>query len=189
MALTGRQQVFVREYLMDLNATQAAIRAGYSERTAEQQGSRLLKNVEVAAAITAAQAERAERTEIAADQVLRRWWALANADPNELMQVRRVPCPQCETVVDPNPDCTECHGEGVASVWFADTRKLKGGARLLYAGVKTTRDGMEIKTHDQMRALEYVARHLGMFVDRQQQLDRNGKPVDPPATYRVEIIG
>ena len=60
-SLTPRQERFVAEYLIDLNATQAAIRAGYSAKTAEVQGPRLLGNVRVAAAIADGQAKRAER--------------------------------------------------------------------------------------------------------------------------------
>lgn len=71
MALTDKQQMFVREYLVDLNATQAAIRAGYSAKTAKQQGARLLTNVDVATALSEAQAKRAERVEIDQDYVLR----------------------------------------------------------------------------------------------------------------------
>jgi phage terminase small subunit len=56
--LTPKQARFVEEYLVDLNAKQAAIRAGYSPKTAEVQGCRLLRNVQVAAAIQRAQAER-----------------------------------------------------------------------------------------------------------------------------------
>lgn len=66
-----RQKQFVEEYVIDLNAKQAAIRAGYSERTAESQGSRLLSNVKVSAAIQKAVEERSERTQIDADYVLR----------------------------------------------------------------------------------------------------------------------
>lgn len=69
--LTDKQQRFVAEYLIDLNATQAAIRAGYSEKTAQEQGSRLLSNVMVAAAIQAAKDARSERTQVDADYVLR----------------------------------------------------------------------------------------------------------------------
>ena len=58
--LTPKQEAFVREYLLDLNATKAAMRAGYSARTAGSQGERLLKNVEVCAAVKAAQATVAE---------------------------------------------------------------------------------------------------------------------------------
>ena len=60
--LTPKQQRFVEEYLIDLNATQAAIRSGYSEKTAQERSSRLLSNVMVQAAIQEAQSKRAERT-------------------------------------------------------------------------------------------------------------------------------
>ena len=69
--LTDKQTAFVREYLVDLNATQAAIRAGYSERTAYSVGQRLLKKVEIQRAVAAAQAKRARRVEIKAEDVLR----------------------------------------------------------------------------------------------------------------------
>lgn len=69
--LTDKQKEFVRQYLVDLNATQAAVRAGYSERTAYSVGQRLLKNVEIQRAVAAAQAKRARRVEIKAEDVLR----------------------------------------------------------------------------------------------------------------------
>jgi hypothetical protein len=69
--LTPRQSRFVDEYLVDLNATQAAIRAGYSARTANEQGPRLLVNVGVATAIQAAQEVRSQRVRITQDDVLR----------------------------------------------------------------------------------------------------------------------
>lgn len=64
---------------------------------------------------------------------------------------------------DPNQQCPECFGRGEDVVVFKDTRDLSPGARLLYAGVKTTQHGMEIKTHDQMSMLVNVGKHLGMF--------------------------
>lgn len=69
--MTPKQEAFVREYLIDLNATQAAIRAGYSQQTAEQQGHQLLKKTSVAEAVAQAQAERAEKCDIDALWVLR----------------------------------------------------------------------------------------------------------------------
>ena len=70
MTLRAKQQRFVEEYLVDLNATQAAIRSGYSKKTAEQQGNRLLGNAKVAADIASSQASRSERTGITQDYVL-----------------------------------------------------------------------------------------------------------------------
>ena len=70
--LTAKQKRFVEEYLVDLNATQAAIRAGYSEKTAEQGAAQLLRNIKVAVAIQTAQAERSERTQLTVDMVVER---------------------------------------------------------------------------------------------------------------------
>ncbi len=70
MSLTPKQARFVEEYLVDLNATQAAIRAGYSPKTAYSQGERLLKNVEVHRANQEAQEARSERTGITQDEVI-----------------------------------------------------------------------------------------------------------------------
>lgn len=82
--MNDRQRRFVEEYLVDLNATQAAIRAGYSVKTAYSQGERLLRNVEVATAIAAAQADRSKRTRIDADWVLARLGAEVEADLADL---------------------------------------------------------------------------------------------------------
>ena len=68
--LTQKQQQFVEEYLVDLNATQAAIRAGYSAKTADVQGSRMLGNVKVQQAISEAMAERSKRTGVNQDRVV-----------------------------------------------------------------------------------------------------------------------
>ena len=203
--LTAKQQRFVEEYLVDLNATQAAIRAGYSEETAGSIGHENLMKPEIAAAIVAAQAERSNRTAITADKVLQHWWAIATADAQALSELRRVNCRHCwgeghayqwteneyeaqctaaaqaeqaepeliggkgfDKTRPPHPDCPECMGEGHEVEFFHDTRKLQGGARLLYAGVKRTKEGLEVKTRDQDKAMENVARHLGMYVDKLQ---------------------
>lgn len=79
MALTDKQKMFVKEYLIDLNATQAAIRAGYSEKTANEQGSRLLANVKVAEAVKHEMQERSKRVEIEADWVLKTIYDTVNA--------------------------------------------------------------------------------------------------------------
>ncbi|MCZ4065468.1 terminase small subunit [Oxalobacter aliiformigenes] len=69
--LNDRQRRFVDEYLVDLNATQAAIRAGYSKKTAGRIAGQILKKLEIQQAISAAQAERQKRTELTADEVIR----------------------------------------------------------------------------------------------------------------------
>lgn len=209
MALTDKQRRFVDEYLVDLNATQAAIRAGYSEKTANEQGNRLLAKVSIATAIQDAMKARGKRTQITADKVLQRWWDLANVDVNELVEYRRQNCrhcwgiehgyqwthgeyekaqrdadaegkdsPSCDGGFDfdhnrePNADCPECGGEGRGKIHVHDTRRLKGPARALYAGVHQGKDGLKVLLEDRGKALENVARHLGMFNDKR---DDDGK--------------
>jgi phage terminase small subunit len=81
--MTAKQQIFVREYLVDLNATQAAIRAGYSPRTAKQIAHENLTKPDVAAAISAAQRDRMSKLEISADRVLQEAARIAFFDIQE----------------------------------------------------------------------------------------------------------
>ncbi len=201
--LTPKQRRFVDEYLIDLNATQAAVRAGYSAKTANEQAARLLVNVSVQVAIVEAMETRSTRTEISQDDVLRKWWELANVDVNELVQYRRDNCRYCWGVGHqyqwtesefelahreaekkgadgpdesggfgfqpdraPNQECPKCAGEGHGRVHVQDTRKLKGAARRLYAGVHQGKDGLKVLLEDRSKAMENVARHLGMFNDK-----------------------
>lgn len=78
--LTAKQALFCEEYLIDLNATQAAIRTEYSEKTANEQGARLLANVSVQEKIAELKAERAKRTEMTQDSVIQELAAVARAE-------------------------------------------------------------------------------------------------------------
>lgn len=78
--LTPKQVLFIQEYLVDSNATQAAIRAGYSKKTAMQIGEQNLRKLDIATGIAVAQAERAARTEITQDDTLRMVKDIADID-------------------------------------------------------------------------------------------------------------
>ncbi|HCT3928017.1 TPA: terminase small subunit [Citrobacter koseri] len=93
--LTAQQRLFVAEYLKDNNATQAAIRAGYSKKTAEQIGYQLLQKTSVARVIAQQQKESLMRTLGSADEVLAQMWQLATFDANQLSQYRRGCCRYC----------------------------------------------------------------------------------------------
>ena len=93
--LTDQQRLFVAEYLKDNNATQAAIRAGYSKKTAEQIGYQLLQKTSVAQAIAQQQKASIVRTLGSADEVLEQMWRLATFDANQLSQYRRGSCRYC----------------------------------------------------------------------------------------------
>ena len=71
----------------------------------------------------------------------------------------------------PNAVCPECFGRGQGVPVFKDTRKVSEGARSLYAGVKVTKDGLEVRMHDKVGALTKVGQHLGMFVERRINTD------------------
>ena len=92
-SLTAKQAAFACEYLVDMNATQAAIRAGYSLKTAASQGERLLRNVEVRQAIDAGLSSRATKTGVTAERVLRERARLAFFDPRKLLDKNGVPIP------------------------------------------------------------------------------------------------
>ncbi|AOZ48832.1 terminase small subunit [Chromobacterium vaccinii] len=202
--ISKQQKLFVLEYLKDLNATAAYLRAGYKSKgpAAESNAARLIRNDRVARAIEEAMQARSYRTEITADKVLDRLWQIATADPNDLVQYRRDNCRHCWgaghqyqwteaefeqaqreakekgddqpdiaggfgfiATRDPHPECPECAGEGRGKIFVTDTRRVKGAARLLYAGVKQGKDGLELKMHDQLAALNKVAEHIGLFRD------------------------
>lgn len=85
--LTAQQRLFVAEYLKDGNATQAAIRAGYSKKSAEQIGYQLLQKTSVAQAIAQQQKASIARTLGGADEVLAQMWQLATFDANQLREI------------------------------------------------------------------------------------------------------
>lgn len=136
--MNAKQEAFVREYLIDLNATQAAIRAGYSKRTAYSQGQRLLKHDEVQAAVTAGQAQRATRTQITADFVIGGLREVAQRCMQRVpVMVGRGDDRRQATVIKEDPATGELREEGV---WEFDS----SGAN---------------------RSLELLGKHLGIFRD------------------------
>ena len=94
-ALSPRQQRFVEEYLLDLNGTQAAIRAGYSAHTANEQAARLLSNVSVRSAIARGKSEVAARTGASVDELVSRMRQIILADPRELVKIKTGCCRYC----------------------------------------------------------------------------------------------
>ena len=94
-ALTARQQRFVEEYLLDLNGTQAAIRAGYSAHTANEQAARLLANVSVRSAIARGKSDVAARTGASVDELVSRMRQIILADPRELVKIKTGCCRYC----------------------------------------------------------------------------------------------
>lgn len=91
----SRVDLFVQEYLVDLNGRQAAIRAGYSPFSARQTACELLADPKVAEKVRLAMEERAERTGLTGDRVIRKLWDILEADPREFVEVQRNCCRYC----------------------------------------------------------------------------------------------
>lgn len=151
-----KHQRFVDEYLVDLNATQAAVRAGYSPKTAEQQGPRLLGNAGIARAIEAGMKARAERTGVTAAKVLTELALIGFSDVTNYRVNRRT------GELELNPGAPPEAIRAVSSVKHkVRTTTTKDGA------TETTHD-VEIRLWDKNTALANAGRHLGMFLDRVQ---------------------
>lgn len=138
--LTEKQKRFVQEYLVDLNATAAAKRAGYSEKSASRIAVELLNKTQVSAEIQKQQAKRQKRTEITQEKVLQELAAIAFANGYDFAQVIK---------------------PGVVRV--IPTEEIPQDKRKAVASIKETANGTEIKTYDKVRALELLGKHLGIF--------------------------
>jgi len=156
--LTAKQKRFIEEYLFDLNATQAAIRAGYSVDSAYSIGNENLKKPEIKSSIDKAIAERSRRTGINTDRVLRELGKIAFINPADVINL------DTATVKE------EATREGTACIQSIKIKTIP------------TEDGditeREIKTYDKLKALELCGKHLGMWTER----------IDLNATMGVQIV-
>lgn len=139
--LNSRQELFAREYVVDYNATQAAIRAGYAPSGAEANGSKLTRLDKVRDLISKFQKEKAEMAQVDAQQVIAGLTKIAFADHREMYD-------EDGRMLDP--------------------AKFPGSIAAAVAGVEQTKFGLRVKLNDRLRALELLGKHLGMFVDRVQ---------------------
>lgn len=143
--LTDKQKLFTDEYLIDLNATQAAIRAGYSVKTANEQGARLLANVSISDAISKAMATRSRRTGITADRVLNELAKIGFANAADIIDF------------DTAKVRHDASDEDKACIQSIKIKKSSSDT-----GSMTER---EVKLYDKKAALELIGKHLGMFND------------------------
>ncbi|MFC2524999.1 MAG: terminase small subunit [Selenomonas noxia] len=171
MKLTPKQMRFVDEWLIDFNGKQAAIRAGYSAKTAEATAARLLRNVKVQAEISRRQKDLQRRTEVTQDRVVKELARVAFADATDYACI--------ETYMYENKDGTLSPLQAVSP---KDTGALSDDQRAAIAGIKQGANGIEIKLHDKIKALELLGRHIGMFNDKLSLSGSDGGPL----TFRWE---
>lgn len=158
--LNDKQKRFCQEYIIDLNATQAAKRAGYSDNTAYSQGQRLLKHVEIQNECQKALQKRSERTEITQDRVLKELSKLGFSDMSNYAT----------------------WGKDGVDLRASDELTPEQTAAISEVSETISKDGgsIKFKLHDKKGALELIGKHLGMFNDKLQ--------VDGDLKIQVEIV-
>lgn len=169
-SMTAKQKRFCDEYLIDLNATQAAIRAGYAEKRASEQAYQLLQKTTVQEYIQKRKADRIERTEITQDMVLRELALIAFSNAADYASiVEKQATAEVEGTMVPllDENGNPLMYRTVEPVLTAD---LTEDQKKALAVIKKGRDGFEIKPYDKVRALELIGRHLGMW-DRKTEKD------------------
>ena len=172
MPLNARKQAFVDEYLVDLNASAAAIRAGYSPRGAKQAASRLMAEPAVQDAVDAAMAMRSERTYISADRVLRELGRIAFANIGRT--------------------ATWAGGR----ITMSDSGGLTEDELASIAEISETRTGrqstLKIKQHDKLAALRLLMPHVGLKAAGAEDEDVATKArrlLDMMAAMEASVVG
>jgi len=166
--LTEKQKAFVQEYLIDLNAKAAAVRAGYSEKTAEQIGYQQLQKPAVRAAIQKAMELRARRTEITADRVLQELAKIGFAQLGDFVEFG----PE-EVVIR--------RKKGKVITATVNTVRVKPSSEVdgsVLSEVSQTVNGIKVKQHDKIKALELLGKHLGLFIERHEHTGKDGGPIE-----------
>ena len=180
--LTPKQERFVDEYLVDLNATAAAKRAGYSEKSASRIAIELLNKTHVSAAIQARRDKLRGKLEITQEAVLQELASIAFANGTDFVTVT---------------------GAGLLCV--KATSEVPKNKLPAIAGIKYSQLGIEIKLHDKVRALELLGKHLGVFAtggsaeennifevieqSTQEEIDTNEIPeIEPPAEPGDDVV-
>lgn len=143
--MTEKQKRFVEEYLIDLNATQAAIRAGYSVKTANEQSSQLLAKLSIQRAVSEAMAERSKRTGVNQDRVIIELARIAFAKMTDIVD------DQGKIKNDAAEDDLAC----IESVKYKESESDTGSSI-----------EREVKISSKLKALELLGKHLGMWNDK-----------------------
>jgi phage terminase small subunit len=169
--LPRRQQLFVAEYLVHLNATRAAIAAGYSAKTAEVMGSKLLRKGKVADLIAEKAGKRLNKLEITADSVLQGIAQLAHFDVRRFFDARGNPKQIHEL--------SDAEANAVAGFEVIELFDGEGDEKHCFGHLK------KFKIADRGQNLERLGRYLKLFVDRQEHSGADGGPV----RFVVERIG
>ena len=186
--LTAKQQRFCDEYLIDLNATQAAIRSGYSEKTAMEQGYQLLQKTSVQKYISDRKKVRAERTEITQDMVLKELASIAFSNAADYANVI-----EKQAMIEVEGNMLPMLDENGNPVMYRTveptlTERLTEEQKKALAVIKKGRDGFEVKPYDKVRALELLGKHLGMWTERVEVESKGKSPYDELSVDELKAL-
>lgn len=159
--LTNKQSVFCREYLIDLNAAQAAIRAGFSPKHPNDGGAKLMAKPHVKAEIKRLMTEREKRLGIAADEIIYELVIIAKANAADFVQVTN------RKEIDKNGNPVE-----VCRVRIKPTDEIDQGKIAALAGIRQSACGVEVKLYDKLKALELLMRHMGLLRNKTEERDK-----------------
>jgi phage terminase small subunit len=162
--LRPKQERFCQEYVLDMNGTRAAIRAGYSESTANEQASRLLAKDNVSARVLELKEKQAKRLEISADTILRELLALATADVTDALDDAGN--------VKPIKELPKELRRALSSIDVSEVYVGEGEEKHV-AGLRS-----RYRFHDKNKALELLGKHLKLFADRIEHSGKDGGPIE-----------
>lgn len=168
--LTPKQQRFVEEYLVDLNATQAAIRAGYSRKTARKIGSENLSKPDIQAALTAAMEGRSKRCEFDADRVLLELKRIATFDLREAASWSHKDGVVFKASDKLDADTAAAISEVVCIETAREEVDEEGGDVII-------KRRLSVKQHSKMKALELAAKYFGMLIEKREHTVNPGDNV------------
>lgn len=169
--LTNKQKAFVEEYMIDLNATQAAIRAGYSEKTANRIATENLSKPDIQEYLQKRMKEREIRTEITQDFVLRELFAIAQADGSDFAKV--IEKTAMQPILDAEGNQIDEKEVKYKDVELELTDNLPAAKKKAISSIKQTKFGIEVSSYDRVKALELIGKHLGMFIDKVESTNVN----------------
>lgn len=159
--LNPRQKLFVDHYVIGKNASQAALEAGYSKKTAGKIGSENLAKPEIADAIAERLAAVTNRLEITQDRVMLELARIAFADPRKAVRWGRSP-------VKPDMPGAEPNALGIYPVELVPSEAMDDDTAATIASVAMTAQGVQIKFHDKLAALKALAEATGVFRERDE---------------------
>ncbi|MDR1629606.1 MAG: terminase small subunit [Oscillospiraceae bacterium] len=162
--MNERQRLFAEEYLVDLNATKAAVRAGYSPKSAAANSARLLKNAEILGRIQRGMAQREKEVQITQKQVLEELAKIAFSNYADYAKI--VVRQEERTVWNAEKEENERVLCDVKALEVRATGELNDEQQRAISGIKESKSGITVDVYDKMKALELLGKHLGLFKDR-----------------------